>query len=39
MCLLCTFSLVVDRDVLKDTHTDDVKSMPYHVSELVFPFS
>ena len=24
--LLCAFSLVVDRDLLKDTHTDDVKS-------------
>ena len=23
---MCAFSLVVDRDLLKDTHTDDVKS-------------
>ena len=37
--LLCEFSLVVDHDLLKDTHTDDVKSTPYHVSALVFLFS
>ena len=35
---MCAFSLVVDRDLLKDTHTDDVKSPPYHVSGLVFFF-
>ena len=29
----------VDRDLLKDTHTDDVKATPYHVSGLVFLFS
>ena len=36
--LLCAFSLVVDRDLLKDVHTDDIKSTPYHVSRLVFLF-
>ena len=34
--LLCAFSLVVDRDRLKDKHTDDVKSTPYYVSRLIF---
>ena len=34
--LLCAFSLVVDRDLLKDTHTDDVKSTSDHVSRLYF---
>ena len=37
--LLCVFSLVVDRDLLKDTHTDDVKSMSDRVSRHVFLFS
>ena len=37
--LLCAFSLVVDRDLLKDTHTDGVKSTSDHVSKLVFLFS
>ena len=37
--LLCAFSLVVDRDLLKDTHTDGVKSTSDHVSRLVFLFS
>ena len=37
--LLCAFSLVVDRDLLKDTHRDGVKSTSYHVSGLVFLFS
>ena len=37
--LLCAFSLVVDSDLLKDTHTDDVKSTSDHVSRLVFLFS
>ena len=37
--LLCAFSLVVDRDLLKDTHTGGVKSTSDHVSRLVFLFS
>ena len=37
--LQCTFSLVVDRDLLKYTHTDGVKSTSDHVSRLVFLFS
>ena len=37
--LLCAFSLVVDRDLLKDTHTDGVKSASDHVSGLAFLFS
>ena len=36
---MCVFSLVVDRDLLKDTHTDDVKSSSDYVSRLVFVFS
>ena len=39
MWLLCAFSLVVYRDLLKDTHTDGVKSTSDHVSGLVFLFS
>ena len=31
--------MVVDHDLLKDTHTDDIKSTSEHVSGLVFPFS
>ena len=34
---MCRFSLVVDRDLLKDIHTDGVTSD--HVSRLVFLFS
>ena len=37
--LLCAFSLVVDRNLLKETHTHGVKSTSYHVSGLVFLFS
>ena len=37
--LLRAFPLVVDRDLLKDTHTDGVKSTSDHVSGLVFHFS
>ena len=36
--LLCAFSLVVDRHLLNDTHTDGVKSTSDHVSRLVFLF-
>ena len=36
--LLWAFSLVVDRDLLKDTHTDDVKSASDHVSRACFSF-
>ena len=37
--LLCAFSLVVDSEILKDTHTADVKSTSDHVSGLVSLFS
>ena len=37
--LLCAFSLVVDRDLLKGTHIDGVKSTSDHVSRLLFLFS
>ena len=37
--LLYTFSLVVDRDLLEDRHTNDVKSTSDQVSRLVFLFS
>ena len=36
--VLCNF-LYFCRDLLKDTHTDGVKSTSYHVSRLVFLFS
>ena len=36
--LLSAFSLVVDRDLLKDTHTGGVKSMSDHLSRLVLQF-
>ena len=36
---MCSFSLVVDHDLLKDTYTDGVRSTSYHVSRLVFLFS
>ena len=37
--VLCPFSLVVDRDLLKCTRTDGVKSTSDHVSRLVFLLS
>ena len=36
--LLCAFSLVVDHDLLKDTHTDNVKSMPDPRQQTYFSF-
>ena len=36
---MCAFSLVFDRGLLKDTHTDGVKSTSDHISRLVFLFS
>ena len=36
---MCPFSLVVDCDLLKDTHADGVKSTSDHVSRLVFLLS
>ena len=39
MWFLCAFSLVVDYDLLKDTHIDGIKSMLDHVRRLVFRFS
>ena len=36
--LPCAFSLVVDRYLLKETHTDDDKSTSDHVSGLDFLF-
>ena len=36
---MCAFSLVVARDLLKDTHRDGAKSTSGHVSRLVFLFS
>ena len=33
-CYVCVFSLVVNCDLLKDTHTDGVKSTSDHVSRL-----
>ena len=35
---MCAFSLVLDRDLLEDTHTDDVKSTSDLISGLVFLF-
>ena len=35
---MCVFSLVVDRDLLKDTHTDDVKSRQITSADLFLFF-
>ena len=36
--LLCAFSLVVDRDILEDTHTDGVRSRQLTSADLFFFF-